>query len=569
MFFFNFNISSTAQGKYKLNLVKIIQITLCLTMLVYVDGYSQEISIYETLSYKELERLQQEASDNKNLDELRKLSKAQYRKATNEKDTLKMASSYHYRLLDEDLRTSLMLSDSIIRLTENLKSDVWPGAAHLYKGYRQYNAGLYSEALENYILANDYAVKNNNNYQIDEALSAIASIKNIHGFHSEALDIYERLLKHLPKNKESDDYDFEKHTLLLYNISLAHLRLFSIDSARAYVLEGMSEAIANKDKSLYNDFVMVNAQIDYYDGNFLKARDTLEKYVKEFNLEETPDKVYYLGQIAEKLGDTTTKLEYFKKIDSMVSISNKSIDNIKLVYNDLLVEAMNNENKEKQIHYIERLLFFDSILNLNSLQVNNLATLGFDVPMLKREKKQLQSELKSKANNYIVIVWIAVLFLITSSFFAVRYIMVSKRLNKLINSEVKTIETIKPNRELKTVSSEVVQRIEQGLARFEKEKSYLEPDLTQEGLAKELDTNSTYLSKVINHNKGINFSTYLKDLRITNAINTLNATPKIAEKYTIGGLAEIFGFKSADSFSRALVQKTGVNASSYLRKISK
>jgi len=58
----------------------------------------------------------------------------------------------------------------------------------------------------------------------------------------------------------------------------------------------------------------------------------------------------------------------------------------------------------------------------------------------------------------------------------------------------------------------------------------LSHEITQEDLAKKIGTNSTYLSIVINHYKGINFSSYLKDLRITDALNSLRNKPEMAKK---------------------------------------
>lgn len=134
------------------------------------------------------------------------------------------------------------------------------------------------------------------------------------------------------------------------------------------------------------------------------------------------------------------------------------------------------------------------------------------------------------------------------------------------------IEPINSNRDEKDelqISSEIIVKIKEGLVLFETENGFLDPGITQELLAKRLRINSSYLSMIINNEKGINFSTYLKDLRVTYAINFLKANPEIATKYTMKGMSELFGFKSADSFSRALSSKIGVSASNYLRRIKK
>ncbi|WP_416337329.1 helix-turn-helix domain-containing protein [Galbibacter sp. EGI 63066] len=73
-------------------------------------------------------------------------------------------------------------------------------------------------------------------------------------------------------------------------------------------------------------------------------------------------------------------------------------------------------------------------------------------------------------------------------------------------------------------------------------------------LAKELNTNSTYLSKVINNSKQINFSNYINNLRIEYAIEKLTGSEQF-RAYTIQAIAEESGFGTAQSFSSSFFIK--------------
>ena len=66
-------------------------------------------------------------------------------------------------------------------------------------------------------------------------------------------------------------------------------------------------------------------------------------------------------------------------------------------------------------------------------------------------------------------------------------------------------------------------------------------------LAKEMHTNTNYLSKIINTYKTASFSNYLKMFRIIYIVQELNVNNKYS-KYTIQALAQVAGFNASESF---------------------
>jgi YesN/AraC family two-component response regulator len=106
----------------------------------------------------------------------------------------------------------------------------------------------------------------------------------------------------------------------------------------------------------------------------------------------------------------------------------------------------------------------------------------------------------------------------------------------------------------------------QKLEVFEQEKLYMDSDIKLHSLAKICNTNATYLSQVINLYKEMNVSTYLKNLRMTNAIKTIKKDRRYL-KYSIEGLAKEFGFITAESFSKAFEEITGHKTSKFLNSL--
>ena len=104
------------------------------------------------------------------------------------------------------------------------------------------------------------------------------------------------------------------------------------------------------------------------------------------------------------------------------------------------------------------------------------------------------------------------------------------------------------------------------MEKFEKTHRYTKNKITLNTLAKELKTNISYLSKIINVHKGLNFPNYLKKLRIDYAIEKLKDDAKF-RTYTIQAIAEEVGFNKAQSFSAAFYKKTGFYPSYFIKQL--
>lgn len=117
------------------------------------------------------------------------------------------------------------------------------------------------------------------------------------------------------------------------------------------------------------------------------------------------------------------------------------------------------------------------------------------------------------------------------------------------------------------VSPEVLLKILYHLDCWEAEQGFLDNTVTQQTLAKKLNTNSSYLSKVVNTYKGQNFTNYLKDLRITHAINDLKENPEMVKTKSMIQIAEMYGFNSLGVFSEAFKSKLGVTPGKFIKQV--
>lgn len=112
----------------------------------------------------------------------------------------------------------------------------------------------------------------------------------------------------------------------------------------------------------------------------------------------------------------------------------------------------------------------------------------------------------------------------------------------------------------KKIDQELVKRLN---ALIQKEKPFLNPDLTLKELANKLSTNSSELSNTINQTFQKNFNDYINDLRIEEFV-TLNKLDE-NKTFTLEALAYDSGFNSKSTFNRAFKKLRGDAPATWLK----
>lgn len=93
---------------------------------------------------------------------------------------------------------------------------------------------------------------------------------------------------------------------------------------------------------------------------------------------------------------------------------------------------------------------------------------------------------------------------------------------------------------------------------------FCDPDLSLESLSKLIGSNSRYLSQAINETSGVNFRTYINNVRVHEACKRLTA-PGDNERLTIQAIGESVGFRAHSNFVSAFKKNTGLTPSQYLK----
>ena len=117
------------------------------------------------------------------------------------------------------------------------------------------------------------------------------------------------------------------------------------------------------------------------------------------------------------------------------------------------------------------------------------------------------------------------------------------------------------------ILKETEEQILNKLKRFENSKRFLNKDISLAVLAGQLDSNTKYLSEIINSHYNVNFNTYINRLRINYIIEKLKNDPNYIN-YKISYLADNCGFSSHSSFATVFKSITGISPVKFIELLN-
>ena len=97
------------------------------------------------------------------------------------------------------------------------------------------------------------------------------------------------------------------------------------------------------------------------------------------------------------------------------------------------------------------------------------------------------------------------------------------------------------------------------------QKKYKDPNLSSKDLAKQLKTNTRYLSAVVNSRFGMNFSCLLNEYRIKDALRLLG--DKKNKDKNVEEISAMVGFANRQSFYAAFYRIVGETPHGYRRRV--
>lgn len=411
------------------------------------------------------------------------------------------------------------------------------------------------------------------------------------------------------KSGESHLTDFQKNDILISKIKI--LRELSLDKEAKKILQivdSNSELITDpKEKTLVKKALLVEkAKFLFKEHQFTKGiplllnQDKLDQEVDNSDLDLSVKVL--LGDFYLKQRNFVLAENYYKAADSI--IKNQKNQNLyqkvfvisgladicfyKKEHNQgllILKEALLCSKKLQNIYLQEMIV---RQLNVNYLAINdtsnykisnaNFIQLQSKIEIVEQEAVNSAYNLiskeyvnnynqsKSKYDKFLSNIFLFILLLVVV--FLIIYVKYSQRLKNL-NELAKYLQMTKSNftriqigkkQEPKKaiILKETEEQILNKLKKFEHSKRFLNKDFSLAILAGQLDTNTKYLSEIINSHYQMNFNTYINRLRINYIVEKLKTDPNYI-KYRISYLAENCGFASHSSFATVFKSITGLS----------
>lgn len=478
----------------------------------------------------------------------------------------------------------MIYADSTVFYAEKTNNKKILGNAYLAKGIILYGRSKYKESLDYYLLADEYLQDTKEVYLKFNVKFGIANIKYYLGYYDEALVLYKQCADFYKENEPKG------YLTALYSISRCYNKLDKYDLCALTNQEALKAAELIEDKDaisyIYHSQGINTYHKKQYNEAIKNTNLALPGIIKNNDFVNESVAYYYLGKCYSALNDKEKAIVYYKKVDKIFKDKEYVKTEIRPAYEELINYYKDKGDLKIQLHYINQLIKVDSLINKNFVYLSDKIHKEYDTKLLLSEKNKVEKELESKHIITIILYCTVVLLFALILFVSFRYYKSQKKFRKRfeelmmkdnVPEEKNTVMSIKPEvadttdvAETKKpdINEEVIQSILAQLEKFEAKNKFLQKDLTLINLASKFNTNSNYLSKVINYYKDKSYINYINELRINYIVNLLKEDAKY-RNYTIKALSEEAGFNTSQHFSKAFYAKTGIYPSYFVTEINK
>ncbi len=477
----------------------------------------------------------------------------------------------------------LRVENSFLKLYEN--PDV---ALHAAKEIRNDENALVTKDIltRAYLMKGDYlesvrdAFEKSNTQQSNQKLlsTLIIAREFFHlNLYEQTANLIEPVL--LEKNKSKKDEDQGVYAKLFQLEARNLIALKKLETAEKN-LQISSDYAQNQQSSfalISKENQYLKATLEFEKGNITEALKIADQLL--LDLQSIP-RAKYLFAITQQLrGQLFFEQQKYDQAIECLQKALKLVDNINYtalksnLYEDLAKNYLVINNDKEFKFYKDQYRETSKILEENKKEARReLILLGTEL-----NTENNKSFLEKKQNQWLYLCGISIFVVSLLTYIFIREVQRGKSLikqihffrsikvkqNEPVKADVKTKEV--PKKQL-IIPKETEQQILQGLQEFEESKKYLDNNMSLATLAVELETNTKYLSEIINKYKDKNFNTYINELRIKYVIHLLS-TDRSYLQYKISYIAEIGGFTSHSAFTNVFKIITGMSPQEYMQTL--
>lgn len=512
------------------------------------------------------------------------------KKAKQEKKYAELFQGYRDAVFFSKSRDKkLQYADSCLDAAYKSASDDRISTAYVLKGSVYYaKLKKYKPALDEYLMAYKYAKNTNDLYLKYKISYHLGVVKNYLGYHEEALELFKECVAHFEEqanNKNLHEFKIfnnqKGYLNSIHQMVVCYRNMQDFKKADSLVDIGLLKTFNNKDFLLERSYFLKCKGLSEFNNNkYTSAITYLDQslgLIKDDFAWMSVD-YFYIGKSYLKLDQEDLAIANFKKIDSIFNKHDFILPELRENYEFLINHYKNKKEPEKQLYYTTQLLKADSIISRDFAYLSMKIHREYDTNTLIEEKGRLET---ANAWGGFLIAGLAITAGVLVLILVKRHRKERSTLEKYVLLEekvrndnyVRSAVSNTPNPELSDdKKTQITETIKQDLLRklrvFEDKNHFTQKGLTIQKLAVQFETNSSYLSQVINEQKGMNFNKYLGDLRIR-YITRLLFDKNIYLNYTIETLAKECGIASRQNFSDLFFEINGIRPTDFIRNRKK
>ncbi|ACU07495.1 TPR repeat-containing protein [Flavobacteriaceae bacterium 3519-10] len=559
-------------------------VLLCLSFFSHIHAQSDS---YSTLTNEEIEK--KIDSYNNDPDKMWELIKFYVKKSKKEKNNEALFYAYRYASINSIYPINLKYADSALATAKKSGISKIQLDAYLNRGIIQMSEESYQKALNDILIANILSQSSGNDYIYNKTIYFIGQNKIYLGHYEDAkkeLEICLDFFKNNLESKTSLGRNYEMYYLYsLLSLIDSNTRLGEFKENKVLLTEAFTYLRTNNLKIYLPYFISSEGTDAYYAKDYDKAISKLSQAIRLYN-DQWPHntEVFYLGLSYWHTGKQKLAVKYLEEIDKHYTKTKKLDPQFRSAYEILIKYYNSTGNTEKQLEYINKLMFLDRSYEKNYKYLYQRIVKEYDTKKLVAEKNRIEHTLQ---NQRIIFVGLLVALVIGFLIFGYRISKekqnYKKRFEEIFAQQNVEVVAQPENSALGVTDYDGQQRFDydfynkipglnpifvenilKQLETFESEHKFLDPQVSQKSLSEELGTNSTYFSKIINTYKGKNFTLYINDLRLEYIIEHLKTDVKYINM-DVKELASIAGFSSAENFSDNFRRKFDLKPSVFIK----
>ena len=481
-----------------------------------------------------------------------------------------------------ELNQKLKYIDSVISLTKDSSYSDFPAKAYIRRAQVLGFHSKFIKAIDALVLAEKYAEINQNLIQEHQIQYMIGLLKIQLGEYKEGIDIFRKIDLFYESISQQDTYSSFDHINTIFGLAYGYSLLKEYDSSHESNKKAIGLIKNYNDYYFYPDLLISSAITHYYRKEYRSSLDSISKYkeITQGKKKKAPVEIMskiFLGHILKDKYRTNEALVQYKEADSLIFSFQYFNPDIRPMYENLLKILKEEDDLKSQLHYMNRLIKVDSTLRKTYQNTSYSLNTKYSTPILLNEKQKIIKLIENKyqRTTYVVIIVISLLLILTilwyRSFQKNRFYQ--RRFEELVQKDLKIEKKLSNDQNTKIsssheLSSYVETDILMKLNEFEHEKEFLNSDLSINILSKRFETNTKYLSIVINNIKNKTFQNYINDLRIDYIIDRLKNDEKLRQ-YKIAYLAKECGFNTPQAFSISFKKRTKLNPSYFIKSLNK